>query len=544
MKDDLTRVPVTDVRHKRPAALLLLTTLVCGATVMIVEVLGSRVIGPFFGASLYVWTSLITVTLVALAIGYWVGGVVSDRCKNSIDWLYGLIGLAGIFILLIPLMKMPIITMVLPMGLRLGSLISAGLLFGPALALLGMVSPLIVRIAVRETASVGRTVGLLSSVSTVGSLFGTVSTGFIFIAYFNVDRIFVATGGGLLLIAVSYAVIYRRLWLSAPLLLVPFFIPEAGAMKIKVLQDGTQVSRLFFKDSFYGNMQVLEYSFGTNRTRELVVDATVQGGIDAVSGASIYEYPYFLQFIPRAINPGGKECLVIGLGAGVVPMWYERQGVRTDVVDIDPLVFDVARRFFGFEVSGDSIVEDARYFLNRPGKLYDYIVLDVFNGDNTPFHVLSKEALMTVKQRLAPGGVLGINTWGNLRGDTYMTASMVRTLREVFSTVDIYPVFKVSTSDGGGNLELFAYDRPTVTITPAQLEGYEVHPMADDIRGLILEKFEFPAATPAMTLTDGYNPIDFYNSKSKALSRKRLLDQTDIYFLMGGVQSLPLARSV
>ncbi len=532
MKDDLKPAPAAGIRSARSSALLLLTALVCGATVMVVEVLGSRVIGPFFGASLYVWTSLITVTLVALAAGYWGGGVLADRSKNSVDWLYALIGMAGVFILLVPLMKIAVIKMVLPLGLRLGSLVSAGLLFGPALILLGMVSPLIVRIAVRETASIGRTVGLFSSVSTVGSFIGTVCTGFILIAYFNVDRIFVVTGGGLLLLSVMYAGMCRRFWLCVPLLVVPFLVPEAGALHSKLLPSGTRVTRVFFKDSFYGNMQVLDYSYGNKRTRELVVDATIQGGIDTASGTSIYEYSYFLQFIPRAINPGGKECLVIGLGAGVIPMWYERQGVRTDVVDIDPLVFDVARRFFAFNVSGESIAEDARYFLNRTGKRYDYIILDVFNGDNTPYHVLSKEALMTVRQRMAPGGVLGINMWGNLRGDTYMTASIVRTLKEVFRTVDIYPGFDVSTSRRNGNLELFAYDRSPATIKAAQLAGYDVHPLAGNVRRLMLKKFEFPLNTPAITLTDGYNPIDFYDVKSKEDNRKRIIEATDLDFLM------------
>jgi spermidine synthase len=512
--------------------MLLVTALVCGATVMVVEVLGSRVIGPFFGASLYVWTSLITVTLVALAAGYWGGGVLSDRSRHSIDWLYALIGMAGIFILLVPLLKIPVIKLVLPLGLRIGSLLSAGLLFGPALILLGMVSPLIVRNAIRETASIGRTVGLFSSVSTVGSFIGTVSTGFILIAYFNVDRIFIVLGGCLLLLSVVYAVLQRSMWLFVLLLILPFFVPEAGAMKSKILPGGTRVTRVFFKDSFYGNMQVFEYSYGNKRTRELVVDATIQGGIDTGTETSIYEYSYFLQFIPRAINPGGKECLVIGLGAGMVPMWYERQGVRTDVVDIDPLVFDVARRFFAFNVRGESIVEDARYFLNRTGKRYDYIILDVFNGDNTPFHVLSKEALMTVKQRLAPGGVLGINMWGNLRGDTYMTASIVRTLKEVFSTVDLYPGFQMSVSEWNGNLEIFAYDRPQVTIRADQLARYDVHPMAKNVRGLMLKKFEFPPNTPAIILTDGYNPIDFYDVKSKEENRKRIIEMTDLDFFM------------
>jgi spermidine synthase len=514
-------------------AFLALTSLLCGAVVMIIEVLGSRVIGPFFGASLYVWTSLITVTLVALASGYWSGGLLSDRCSGSRDWLYGIVALAGCSILLIPMLKAPAIKLALPLGLRIGSLASSGMLFGPSLLLLGMVSPFIIRIAALEMASVGRTVGLFSAISTVGSFIGTVGTGFILIAYFPIDRIFIAAGGVLLFVAVSYTQIHRRSWLLLPLLSLPFLVPVSGGSKSKLLADGTRMSRVFFRDSFYGNIQVHEYSSNKINQRSLIVDATIQGGIDTVSGQSVYHYTYFQQFIPRVINPLGTDCLVVGLGPGAIPLWYEQQGVRTDVVDIDPVVFDVARRFFNFSVTGDTYAEDARYFISRPGKKYDYIILDVFNGDNTPFHILSREALQGVKQRLKPGGVVGINIFASIRGETFMTASVVRTLKEVFKTVDLFPGFTATDPAGIGNLELFAYDRQPVIIKLDQLMHYQVHPSVANVHRLMLDKFEFPEHTPAMILTDSYNPIDFFDLRTKEYNRTRTIETSDIDFLLG-----------
>ncbi|MBL0225731.1 MAG: spermidine synthase [Geobacteraceae bacterium] len=529
-----TGMEAVDTGNERGLLVFLaLTSLVCGAAVMIIEVLGSRVIGPFFGASLYVWTSLITVTLVALASGYWSGGILSDRCSRPRSWLFGIIALAGCSILLIPVLKAPAIKLALPLGLRIGSLASSGMLFGPSLLLLGMVSPFIIRIAALEMASIGRTVGLFSSISTAGSFIGTVGTGFVLIAYFPIDRIFIVVGGVLLLVSACYALLYRRSGLLLPLLILPFLVPVSGGPKSKLLPNGTTLSRVFFKESFYGNIQVHEYASDKINLRELVVDATIQGGTDTINRQSIHSYTYFQQFIPRIINPLGKDCLVVGLGPGVIPVWYEQQGVRTDVVDIDPVVFDVARRFFGFAVSGETYAEDARYFLSRPGKQYDYIILDVFNGDNTPFHVLSKEALHTVKQRLKPGGVLGINIFAAIRGETYMTASVVRTLKEVFKTVDIFPGFTTSDPSGIGNLELFAHDRQPVVIRPDQLAHFQVHPLVANVRTLMLEKFEFPEQTPSMVLTDSYNPIDFFDVRTKEYSRRRTLEFSDIDFLLG-----------
>lgn len=172
-------------------AYLIATAAVCGALVMGIKVLGSRVIGPFFGVSLFVWTSLITVTMVALAAGYAIGGHLSDR-KSSPDWLYGIIMVSGILVMLIPALKEPLLQMSLPLDLRWGSLTSAFLLFGPALFLLGCVSPYVVKIAAREMHNIGRT---------VGSVIGTLLTGFVLIAYLGVNQIFLLTGS--LLIATA-----------------------------------------------------------------------------------------------------------------------------------------------------------------------------------------------------------------------------------------------------------------------------------------------------------------------------------------------------
>ena len=98
--------------------------------------------------------------------------------------------------------------------------------------------------------------------------------------------------------------------------------------------------------------------------------------MDLGSGLPVYEYLYLLQFLPRAVNPRGERCLVLGLGAGIVPTWYERQGVVTDVVDIDANVVELARRHFAFQGRGEVHLGDARYYLSTLPRSYDYIVMD------------------------------------------------------------------------------------------------------------------------------------------------------------------------
>lgn len=505
---------------------LVITSLVCGALVMAVEVLGSRIIGPFFGASLFVWTSLITVTLVGLAAGYAAGGVLSDR-RESPDYLYGIIFLAGIAVLLVPVLKRPVIELTISMGLRLGALTASALLFGPALLLLGCISPYIIKIAAREISTIGRTVGLFYAVSTAGSFIGTVCTGFILIAWFGVNQIFLFIGTSLVVLAILYFLAFRKKPAAVLLLALPLLLPTVREVRAKVLGNGTTVTRLYDADTFYGGIKVLEYSYGANRMRDLLLDGIVQGGMDLATGMSMYQYAYYLQYIPYSLNPRGKDCLVIGLGMGAVPMWYEKMGITTDVVDISPDIFMVAEKYFGFRNRGGRFVEDARYFLNRTEKKYDYVILDVFNGENTPGHVLSREALQLVARHMKPGGILGINLIGSLKKDARVTASVVKTLQQVFATVQICPCGNPETSDGVANVELFAYNFPAVPLDREKLQRFPYHPKLASVREEIGTLFDLPPDAPGGVLTDNYNPIDSWDLHYKEAVRKRALTWTD-----------------
>ncbi len=514
-------------------AYLIVTAALCGALVMVIEVLGSRVIGPFFGVSLFVWTSLITVAMIALAGGYIIGGHLSDR-KSSPDWLYGIIMVAGVLVLLTTVVKGTILQISLPLGLRWGALTSAMLLYGPALFLLGCVSPYVVKIAAREMNNIGKTVGSFYAVSTLGSVVGTMLTGFVLIAYFGINQIFLLTGSILILLSVFYFVVFRRKWVVAVAVILPFFFMPNESHIEKILDDGTKVELTANRDSYYGNLKVVDYSYQDKQQRELIIDGLVQGGVDMRNGLSIYDYTYLLQFIPYAMNPDGKSCLVIGLGAGLIPSWYHKQGVETEVVDIDPEVAEVAREYFGFDPAIPVHIEDARYFLLNNQKSYDFLVLDVFNGDTTPGHLLSVEAMQLAKQRLTPNGIMAVNIAGSLQKNSLMTASAVRTLEEVFDQVMMFPAFDPAVGNGTGNLEIIAYDGKPRAMQLTRINDLTVHPLAR--RGVSLGMrvpFVFPENTPSMLLTDDYNPMDFYDLWLKEAVRKGIIESTDFDILLG-----------
>lgn len=506
---------------------LLFTALISGALVMVIEVLGSRVVGPFFGVSLFVWTSLITVTLLALAGGYALGGLLSDRFERP-AMLFGIIFLAGLLTLLIPILKGPVLKACLPLGLRGGAFASTLILFGPVLLLLGCVSPYLVKLTASKLKNIGRVVGNLYALSTIGSTAGTVLTGFVLIAYLSVDQIFALTGGLLMALSALYFVVFQRQWVAALGLVLPFLLYQPEAPVVRNMADGTRVELVHRVDNYYGDIKVVDYSFGAKRHREMIIDGMIQGGIDLADNQSIYEYNYFIQFLSYMLAPQGKRCLVIGLGLGAVPTWYENQGIQCDVVDINPAVVDIARDYFGFQNSGDLFIEDARYFLNSTQRRYDYIVLDVFNGDVTPGHLLSVEALSLMRDRLTPGGVLAVNLIGSLRRETYMTASVVKTLDTAFDTVDVFPAFDQRQSEIGiGNIILMAYQGPQRSLQ-VDHQRFQTHPsVRRTVFGNLGRRFEFPPGTPAIVLTDDYNPIDFFDGWLRETVRKMILQTTD-----------------
>jgi spermidine synthase len=519
--------PVDEANSKAFLIYLLFTATLSGALIMVIEVLGSRVIGPFFGVSLFVWTSLITVTLLALAGGYAIGGMLSD-CFQRPYYLFGIILLAGVLALFIPILKGPVLKACLPLGLRSGAFASTLILFGPVLLLLGCVSPYLVKLVARELKNLGQVVGGLYALSTIGSTVGTVLTGFVLIAYLSVDQIFALIGGLLMVLASLYFVFFQRRWWVVVVLILPFLLYQPQTAVSRTMPDGTRVDLVHREDNYYGDIKVVDYSFGQTHHREMIIDGLIQGGIDLADYQSVYEYSYFIEFLSYMLVPEGKRCLVIGLGLGAIPSWYEKQGIQCDVVDINPAVAEIARDYFNFKISGDLILEDARYFLNSSDRQYDYIVLDVFNGDITPAHLLSHEALVLMRERLRPGGVLAVNLIGSLKQETFMTGSVVKTVESAFDAVDVYPTFDVEESATGvGNIILMAYQgkRRELRIDHARFQTH--NSVRRQVFSNLGRRYQFPDGTRAMVLTDAYNPVDFFDGWLRELVRKRILESTD-----------------
>lgn len=487
-----------------------------GAVLMGLEIVGSRLIAPFFGSSVFVWGGLISIFLAALSLGYYLGGTMADRWPRA-SVLATLLVLAGATILILPVVARPVLAAfdAWNLGPRLDPLLASITLFAIPSVLMGTTSPFAIKLVAKDLATVGTSAGVLYALSTAGSIAGTVGTAFFLVPTLGVRAILYLLGGLLVVLAALLVMRYPvrlRLALGAGLvLLVPLApVPSHGA------PIAVPTSRVIYeKDSAYHQISVLED--GLNRY--LRFNRSFQGGMvirDPFESPFLYtSYAH----LARVFHPTMRRVLLVGLGAGTIPKRFGRDypDLMIDSVELDPAVVDIAKRYF--EVKEDArhriTVQDGRVYLRRNETKYDVVILDAYFAEGIPFHLATKEFLELVRDRLAPGGIVVSNIIGALEGpQSTLFRALYKTYASVFPGLYPFPT-------------AFGLDRnPTETRTIILISASRVGIRGDEIlataRRLRAEGrarlpidryardfFERRVATEDVPLlTDDYAPVD------------------------------------
>ncbi len=421
---------------------LFLTVFLTGASVMVIELLGTRLIAPFYGASLYVWSSLISVTMIALALGYFVGGRWADRAKRT--GLSLIIALAAVLTLLIPWLTRSVLLATDPLGLRAGAFVSALVLFLPSLTLLGMVGPFAIKLSTSRLDGVGTSSGSIYAVSTLGSVVGTLVLGFFLFPLIGSREILVGLGISLLVLAVAIA-IFEQKQLSLAVAVLPSVLLAAVGLCLlpKAMgagysyTDGDRYKILSERESLYGWVRVIE-----EQKRDLLFltsDASMIGAASISNGKSRLAYQNIVGMMPDLV-PHMTRALIVGLGAGhMAKVLYDRYGIVTDTLEIDPAVADAAVDYFGFKPTGQAIVGDARYEIRHLQGPYDLIIHDCFTGGAEPAHLLTVETLTQLRGMLSEHGILALNFVAfSQDGRNPALASVARTVGKVFPQMSVF----------------------------------------------------------------------------------------------------------
>jgi len=415
------------------------TLFVTGGATLAMELLASRVMTPYFGVSLYIWTGILSITLVALAVGYWWGGRLATRYADAgrADRLQ------AAFLLMPPLSALSLIVVCLvypyvfpklaATDLVAGAFIACRLLLGVPLLTTSAMNPLLIAMrmhgSAREQRKADGGAGGVFFTSTVGSVAGVVVTAFWLIPSFSN---FVS----LLIVALSLAV----LPLAA---LRPNRSAVAGRRTIGAVTGiavAASAGLLWQADNYLGRMWPANYSgvnwsveasvsslFGTVKVlrsepiddqgrfvRVYFQDGLIQNRMYS-DGRSFSFYTYALEALSMMYQPRARTALTLGLGAGVVPKHLADRGLKVTAVEIDPASFAVAKRFFGLDDGKvQSIEADARTHLRRCADKYDIVVVDLFHGDGTPDYLVTRDFFADLRRCLTPGGIAVFNTFADL----------------------------------------------------------------------------------------------------------------------------------
>jgi spermidine synthase len=205
---------------------------------------------------------------------------------------------------------------------------------------------------------------------------------------------------------------------------------------------------------------------------------------------------------------------------GIVPMKFAREGVRVDVVEINPAVVPLAERFFDLDPARLNLtIDDGRHFVNRCTRQYDAIILDAFLGDSMPSHLMSREAFRAIQGLLRPGGVLVINSFGDLRsGRDFFMASLNKTLKNVFREVRIH----ATADELVKNVYFVASDRSELRLSDS-LPFAEVHQLCRDQVRSACKNVVDTDPRHGLVLTDDYNPVDYYDAANRELVRRMMI---------------------
>lgn len=324
--------------------LLEIIVFICGAVVMILEIVGARILAPFLGTSMIVWTSLIGMVLGSLSFGYWYGGKLSDK-KPDFQKFSFIIFSAGLFVGLFFLVESFILTFIqnFIQNIYLGTIMASFVLFSPPSVLLGMVSPYVIKLKLDDLKTSGATVGNLFAFSTLGSIVGTFAAGFLLIPWLGSQSI---------IFYLSVVLIFSSLVVSPQKMLIKvsaFFLISACFFNFRFFQPSLAEGATLDIDTRYNRVIISDYintsSFQKIRGMSFSPHG-MQSAMFLEDDDLVFDYTKFYR-LGGYFNPNIKEALMIG-GAGYsYPKDFlsKHSDANMDVIEIDPKLTELAKDF-------------------------------------------------------------------------------------------------------------------------------------------------------------------------------------------------------
>jgi spermidine synthase len=451
---------------------------------LVIELVAGRIMAPYVGVSLYTWTSIIGVVLAGISIGAYIGGLIADRYPrpSTLGWLLFLSGVGAFAI-------SPLTNLVgnaefqTTLMVRILS-ITAIIFFLPS-CLLGMISPVVVKLTLKNLKKTGNVVGKIYAFSTLGSIIGTFATGFFLISWMGTRSILLTMGAILIIAApifggflakvktlvafglmLSFVLILPLVGLYAYASIAPAAIAiPAGpfnalkASYVYAFKSPLAKDAYFFKESNYYTIKLKKSVRDGKRPLEtLILDHLVHSYTDLNDpGYLKYQYIRIYEEIVRWQAKKRNSCNALFLGGGgyTFPRFLDARykHAAIDVVEVDPEIIRVGEQYLGVAKAAHirSYNEDGRWFVMtcKNQGTYDYVFGDAFNDLSIPYHLTTREFAAQLKLLMKPDGLFLANVIDSFRHGSFMP-SYIRTLEEVFGKGNVHLILLKSDAAGAG----------------------------------------------------------------------------------------------
>ncbi len=434
---------ITEIKSKR--LYLLSLAFGSGLTIMAVEISASRLIAPYFGTSTFIWVNIIGVIMVALALGYYLGGKLADK-KPDLKLLLRLVLIACIFLLITPFVASFLASLVAKALLVINSasvviffgslILVCALLFVPVL-LLGIVSPFIIKLLSLADDRIGQDAGLVFSVSTLGSILGTFLPVLVFIPLVGTRKTIIIFT--CILIFITLIGLFNKKWSLVSLVILLLVFIQLPPYK-------QAAGAIFEAESVYQYFQVTdEDNFRYLKINEgLGVFSVINNDPNNVLTDSYFDYYNLLPYLDG--NHKKQDILVIGLAGGTIStqlnhFFSQDYDLKIDGVEIDQKLIATARKYFNLDNKSLTVHNlDGRIFLNYTDQKYDAIVIDAYaNQLYIPFHLASEEFFKSVREHLTSKGLVAMNVNATAINSPLLK-TITNTMNKAFVHVYILPL--------------------------------------------------------------------------------------------------------
>jgi len=425
------------------------TVFISGFSIMVLEIIGIRMLNPFFGSSTYVLTSIISIVLLSLSIGYWLGGKKADK-SPSFNFFFKIIFFSSILVLFIFGNRNYYLSFIEKTNLdyKFKVLLASLIMFLPINFLLGMISPYAVRLKLKKTNQAGSISGNLYAISTLGSIIGTFLTGFFLIPMISITKIVYLIS--IILFINSLLIFFLKIKKTGNFFILPFLLFLIFLLNEKKPKE----NYIAVTQSAYNDILVYDKDIRTDQNSIISVRYLITNKYNYQS-AMFKNEPHALVFpvlkyfrLLEHFSPKLENVLVLGGGGYSYPKYFLKKFPtgKIDVVEIDPKITEIAKKYFFLEDKNPRLNiyhQDARVYINKNKKKYDAIIVDVFNYEVPPYYIATKEAVKKIFSSLSEKGVVIVNIVSAIEGaNSRLIRSYYKTYSLIFPQIYVFDVHK------------------------------------------------------------------------------------------------------